>query len=164
MVLDVERPLRLKPVPAVLTCENLIILLPVFLSVMVCELLVPMTTLPKFTLAGVAEICATLLAGFPVCPPLPAVYPAQLERLMEVTRINNRTRSAVKVPSGSLFLWFGPFARIASQCRESSKSFSTGRRAKERATADNCPSGQADLNHLAEFSSSPVFVNDLPSV
>jgi len=164
MVLDVEIPLTLKPVPAVLTCENFIILLPLFLSVMVCELLVPMTTLPKFTLAGVAEICDTLLAG---CPPLPAdavVYPAQLEKLMEATMTNNRTTSAVKVPSGSLFWWFGPFACIASQCREFSKFLSTGRRAKERATADSCPSGQAHLNHWGESSSSSLFVNDLPSV
>ena len=66
IVLEVERPVMLKPVPAVLTCENLIMLLPLFLSVMVCELLVPTTTLPKLTLTGVAEICDTLLAGFPL--------------------------------------------------------------------------------------------------
>ena len=64
--LEVERPVMLKPVPAVLMCENLIMLLPLFLSVMVCELLVPMTTLPKLTLAGVAEICDALLAGLPL--------------------------------------------------------------------------------------------------
>jgi hypothetical protein len=70
MVDDVERPLMLNPVPATLTCVNLTMLLPLFLSVMVCELLVPRTTLPKLTLEGVAEICDSLVAGF---PPLPLV-------------------------------------------------------------------------------------------
>lgn len=161
MVLDVERPLMLKPVPVVLTRENLIMLLPLFWSVMVCELLVPMTTLPKLTLAGVAEICVTLLAGFPLCPPLPAdavVYPAQLERLMEATMTNSRTISTAKVPMDSLLSRLGArFSRIANQCSEPLEFLSTGRRAKQRATRQSWPTGQAHLTHFLSLGPDPVF-------
>jgi hypothetical protein len=57
IVVDVESPVWLIPVPATVICENVSAALPLFCSVMGCELLVPMTTLPKATLLGVAEIC-----------------------------------------------------------------------------------------------------------
>jgi len=54
----VERPVMLKPFTAGVTCEKVSVELPPFWRVMVCELLVPFTTLPKLTLVGFAEICA----------------------------------------------------------------------------------------------------------
>jgi hypothetical protein len=58
MVVAVDRPEMLNPAPGGVTCENVRVWLPPFWSVMVCELLLPFTTVPKLTLAGVAEICA----------------------------------------------------------------------------------------------------------
>lgn len=58
IVVEVERPVMLNPVPETVTCENVRVALPAFLSVIVCELFVPVVTLPKLTLDGVAEICA----------------------------------------------------------------------------------------------------------
>jgi hypothetical protein len=58
IVVEVEIPVMLNPAPGGVTCENVRIELPALWSVMVCELLVPLTTVPKLTLAGVAEICA----------------------------------------------------------------------------------------------------------
>jgi hypothetical protein len=58
MVVAVDRPEIVNPAPGGVTFENVRVELPPFCSVMVCELLVPLTTLPKLTLAGIAEICA----------------------------------------------------------------------------------------------------------
>jgi hypothetical protein len=58
MVVAVEIPVMLNPAPGGITCKNVRVELPAFWRVMVCELLVPFTTVPKLTLAGVAEICA----------------------------------------------------------------------------------------------------------
>ncbi len=55
---EVERPVMLKLFPGGVTCEKVSVELPPFWSVMVCELLVPLTTLPKLALVGLAEICA----------------------------------------------------------------------------------------------------------
>jgi hypothetical protein len=63
MVVDVERPVWLKPVPDTVICENVRVALPLLVSVMVCELLLPTVTLPKLTLVGLAEICG--------CVPVP---------------------------------------------------------------------------------------------
>jgi hypothetical protein len=46
-----------KPVPATAICENVSVALPLFCSAIVCELLLPIVTLPKLTLVGLAEIC-----------------------------------------------------------------------------------------------------------
>jgi len=56
IVVDVERPVSVKPVPDTVTCENVRVAFPVFSSVIVCELLVPTVTVPKVTLVGLAEI------------------------------------------------------------------------------------------------------------
>lgn len=153
MVVEVERPLMLNPVPAALTCENRIMLLPLFLSVMVCELLVPMTTFPKLTLTGVAVICDTVFAGFPPPPepPLPdefaVVYPAQLENPIEAAMTNERTISSGKVPCcWGVNSWC---ACIDSQFRKPPELLSTGRKTKEGATSRNCPLGQGHLNHCS---------------
>jgi hypothetical protein len=54
IVVEVDRPVMLNPAPAAVTCEKIRVVLPVFLSRMGCELVVPVTTLAKLTLAGVA--------------------------------------------------------------------------------------------------------------
>ena len=51
-----ESPVWLKPAPVTLTCVIVRLAAPVFFKVIACELLVPTTTLPKLTLAGVTEI------------------------------------------------------------------------------------------------------------
>jgi hypothetical protein len=56
-------PEVLKPVPVTATCEIVRLALPPFETVMVCELLLPTTTLPKAALDGAAAICA--------CVPVP---------------------------------------------------------------------------------------------
>jgi hypothetical protein len=63
ITVEVEIPVMVNPVPDGVTCENVRGVLPVFWSVMVCELLVPLTTVPKLMLEGVAESCA--------CVPIP---------------------------------------------------------------------------------------------
>ena len=55
IVTGTTRPLMLKPVPDTLACEIMVFALPPFVSVIVCELLLPVTTLPKLVLAGAAE-------------------------------------------------------------------------------------------------------------
>src|ERR1700723_4265626 len=56
MVVAVDRPEIVNPAPGGATCENVRVELPPFCSVMVCEVLVPFTTVPKLTRAGIAEI------------------------------------------------------------------------------------------------------------
>ena len=53
MVSGVVKPLSANPVPVTLACEMVTLALPPFVRVKVCELLMPMTTLPKLALAGV---------------------------------------------------------------------------------------------------------------
>jgi hypothetical protein len=50
-------PLMLKPVPATVACDMATLALPVFDSLIVCELLFPKTTFPKLTVAELAESC-----------------------------------------------------------------------------------------------------------
>ena len=51
-----ESPLALKPAPDEVNCEMLTVAFPVLVSTTVCEPLLPTVTLPRFTLAGFAEI------------------------------------------------------------------------------------------------------------
>jgi hypothetical protein len=57
IVSGADKPLRLNPLPVALTCETVRLALPPFESVKVCELLVPLGTLPKLALAGVTANC-----------------------------------------------------------------------------------------------------------
>jgi hypothetical protein len=71
IVVDADRPVMLNPAPAGVTCEKVRVALPLFLSRMGCEFVVPVTTLAKVTLAGVAEIaCGVEAVG---CPPVAAL-------------------------------------------------------------------------------------------
>jgi hypothetical protein len=81
MVVAVERPVILNPAPGGVTCENVRVELPPFWRVMVCELLVPFTTVPKLTLAGVAEICAWV----PV--PESGIVSGEFEALLVTVRV-----------------------------------------------------------------------------
>jgi hypothetical protein len=60
IVIGAERPLVLNPVPDTLTCEIVALAVPVFIRLMVCELVLPATTLPKLTLDGADESCASI--------------------------------------------------------------------------------------------------------
>ena len=51
-------PDMLKPAPVAAACEIVRLALPLFETVMVCELLVPTTTLPNAALDGATAICA----------------------------------------------------------------------------------------------------------
>lgn len=62
IVSGVVKPLSVKPVPVTLAWEIVTLALPPFVRVKVCELLVPMTTLPKLALAGVTANCAWMPA------------------------------------------------------------------------------------------------------
>jgi hypothetical protein len=57
IVVDVERPVWVKAPPVTAICENVRGALPLFASAIVCELLLPIVTVPKVTLVGLAEIC-----------------------------------------------------------------------------------------------------------
>jgi hypothetical protein len=63
IVIGAVIPEVLKPAPAKAACEIVRLALPPFETVMVCELLLPTTTLPNAALDGVAAICA--------CVPVP---------------------------------------------------------------------------------------------
>jgi hypothetical protein len=52
-----ERPVILNPVPVALSCEIVRLALPVFFSVITCELVLPTVMLPKLTLDGVTVSC-----------------------------------------------------------------------------------------------------------
>ena len=58
IVTGTERPAVLIPAPAVLACVIVTLAVPPFFSVIICELLLPVMTLPKFVLAGLAVSCA----------------------------------------------------------------------------------------------------------
>ena len=51
-------PAWLNPVPETLIWEMLRVVFPLFVRVIVCELLLPTVTVPKLTLEGFAAICA----------------------------------------------------------------------------------------------------------
>jgi len=71
------KPVTLKPVPVTLSDETTKFAVPVFFSVMVCELFVPSATLPKLTLEGVTD-----MAG---CVPVPlrAIVVAEPDALVD---------------------------------------------------------------------------------
>jgi len=84
-----EKPVILKPVPVTLPCEIVRLALPVFARVIVCELLLPVTTLPKPTLDGVTVSCGcvpvalrTIVVGEPgafvVSEMLPEALPKEV--------------------------------------------------------------------------------------
>lgn len=50
-------PLMLMPAPVALAAEIVSVALPLFVMVIVCELLVPVVTFPKLTVVGLAAIC-----------------------------------------------------------------------------------------------------------
>jgi hypothetical protein len=54
IVSGVEKPLMLNPVPDATTCETVAFAVPELVNVIVCGLLLPTCTLPKFTLPGFA--------------------------------------------------------------------------------------------------------------
>jgi hypothetical protein len=58
IVVDVERPVIVMPVPVTATFENVSVPVPLLCSVIGCELLFPTTTFVNATLVGLAEICA----------------------------------------------------------------------------------------------------------
>lgn len=60
MVLEVVRPEMLNPCPLTLTCENDKVAFPVFFRMITCELLLPTTTPPNATLAGLADPRASI--------------------------------------------------------------------------------------------------------
>jgi hypothetical protein len=57
IVSGVVRPLVLNPAPVTVAAEIVTLAVPPFERLIVCELLVPMTTLPKLTLEGLAANC-----------------------------------------------------------------------------------------------------------
>lgn len=71
-------PEMLNPVPVTLTDETVRVAEPPFDSVIVCELLVPVDTLPKAALDGVAEICAC------VAVPLRAMVSGEFGALLTI--------------------------------------------------------------------------------
>jgi len=81
------RPLMLIPAPVGLAAEIVRVAVPLFVTVIVCELLVPVVTFPKLTVDGLAEICGwvpvplkAIASGEPgallVIETLPLVLPA----------------------------------------------------------------------------------------
>lgn len=54
-----EKPVTLKPAPVTLSDETTRFTVPVFFTVIVCELFVPSTTLPKVTLEGVIDMAGS---------------------------------------------------------------------------------------------------------
>lgn len=51
------RPLMLTPAPVALAAEIVSVAVPLFVTVIVCELLVPVVTFPNPTVVGLVEIC-----------------------------------------------------------------------------------------------------------
>ena len=75
------RPVRLKPVPASISCVTLRFAVPVFLIVSAWLLLAPTITLPKLALAGLTEICG--------CMPVPpsAIVVGEFVALLTTLRL-----------------------------------------------------------------------------
>ena len=76
IVCPVLSPVALKPDPVVLTWLMVMVALPEFVSVMVCEPLVPTTTLPKFTLPGLAARVLPDATALPVSDRVWGEFPA----------------------------------------------------------------------------------------
>src|SRR3989442_943665 len=80
-------PLMLKPAPVTLPCAMVKLALPELVKVRFCTPLVPTSTLPKLTVAGVTESCG--------CTPVPL-------RAMEIGRASCRERGEISVVAVSL--------------------------------------------------------------
>ena len=76
IVCSVLSPVALNPDPVVLTWLMVMVALPEFVSVMVCEPLVPTTTLPKFTLPGLAARVLPDATALPVSDRVWGEFPA----------------------------------------------------------------------------------------
>ena len=63
IVVDIDSPVRLIPVPLAANCEKVNVAFPLFLSVIGCEFVFPTTTFPKLTLDALADTNA--------CKPIP---------------------------------------------------------------------------------------------
>ena len=66
IVWPTERPVILNPGPEALDAEIVRVAFPVFVRVIVCGLLAPTATLPKFSLAGLITICACVVTAVPL--------------------------------------------------------------------------------------------------
>jgi hypothetical protein len=64
IVIGVVAPETLKPVPVTFTAETVTLAEPLFFKVIVCVLLLPTFTVPKFSLAGEAPSCACVPVPF----------------------------------------------------------------------------------------------------
>ena len=82
------------PAPVIDACETFTVAVPVLVSVMLCVLLLPTATFPKFTLVALAESTPAPLPGFPADPAF--VTPTQPLRL-KVARIAARVKSAANI-------------------------------------------------------------------
>src|SRR5271169_6146457 len=60
IVIGALRPVMLNPVPVTVACEITRLAVPLFVRLIVCELLVPVETFPKAAVTGIALICAWL--------------------------------------------------------------------------------------------------------
>jgi hypothetical protein len=60
IVIGALRPVILNPVPVTVACEITRLAVPLFVKLIVCELLVPVETFPKPAVLGIALICAWL--------------------------------------------------------------------------------------------------------
>ena len=83
IVFGTARPLMLKPVPDTFAWEIVTLVVPLFFRLIVCELVLPMTTLPKLALAGV-EISE------PLCDPEGKISMALMIGTFAFARCANR--------------------------------------------------------------------------
>ena len=99
IVVDVESPVKLTPVPFAANCENVSVALPLFLSVIGCEFLFPTTTFPKLTFDALAdtnackptplsEIAAAALSVLFPMEMAPVTAPAAVGANLTATRIS----------------------------------------------------------------------------
>lgn len=100
---DVLRPVCPKPAPVTLICENVSVLLPLFVKIIGWELVVPSVTVPNATLDGLAEICAeeelTVSASFALPVPLPFVAVRLTLKLPELVGVPEIRPLAVLIAS-----------------------------------------------------------------
>jgi hypothetical protein len=61
-----EIPLSLKPVPLTVALEIVVLAVPVFFNCTVCEFVVPFTTVPNLTLAGVVATVPAAVTPVPL--------------------------------------------------------------------------------------------------
>ena len=93
IVAGVDSPLMPNPAPETLADETVRFAVPVFFSEIVCEFVVPVTTVPKPTLDGVAEIEAAVMVKVRL---LVAVCAGELESWTSIVMVKDP--DAVGVP------------------------------------------------------------------